>query len=299
MYVLRLRILQRFTNNGRSLTKPWSIIRRFSACNRNMIVTVQTLPAPLAVLVCEPVRGIRFILFFVSHYYFPLLSDSGYIRHQKGDYDGALEINQECLRLRRETKGDMDEDVAATLTHIALVLLKMERHDIALEVLTEAYRIRKVICKPSTRDLAFTLYNIALIHHHQGSHEQALAFYLETARVEKAALGQAHKDLSITYYNIGQIYYQRGEMKAAIQKFRQALEIEKKCFGAEHPTCARTLNEIGNIELQVGNIEEVMTCYTEALRIYNKAGMDDDRLVVYGVRLWRFGLVQPEAAAMA
>jgi tetratricopeptide (TPR) repeat protein len=113
----------------------------------------------IGMLLCDPVERIRSILFIISHYYFPLLPVQVIFAIKRV-------INQECLRLRRETKGDMDEDVAATSTHIALVLLKMERHDIALEVLTEAYRIRTVICKPSTRDLAFTLYNIALIHHH-------------------------------------------------------------------------------------------------------------------------------------
>ena len=88
-------------------------------------------------------------------------------------------------------EGDVDEDVAATLTHIALVLLKMEMHDMALEVLTEAYRIRMALSKTESREIAFTLYNIALIYHHQGNHEQALVFYLETSRVEKAALGKA------------------------------------------------------------------------------------------------------------
>lgn len=227
------------------------------------------------------------------------LSSIGYIRHQNGDYAGAMEVNQECLRIRRDIKGDVDEDVAATLTHIALVLLKMDSHDMALEVLTEAYRIRTTLSKTENRDIAFTLYNIALIYHHQGSHERALQFYLETARVEKAALGKAHRDLSITYYNIGQIYYQRGEMELAVLNFKEALKIERECFGPEHPTCARTLNEIGNIELQRGNIDEVMTCYEEALRIYRKGNVSDDHLVIYGKSLWRFDLVQPEAAGAA
>jgi len=227
------------------------------------------------------------------------LSSIGYVRHQKGDYAGAMEVNQECLRLRREAKGDVDEDVAATLTHIALVLLKMEMHDMALEVLSEAYRIRRRISVSENRDVAFTLYNIALIHHHQGNHEKALAFYLETARVEKAALGQAHRDLSITFYNIGQIYYQRGDMELAVDSFHEALDIERECFGNDHPTCARTLNEIGNIQLQLGNIDEVMKCYMEAMRIYRASCMGDDHLVIYGSCLWRFDRVQPPAAATA
>jgi tetratricopeptide (TPR) repeat protein len=220
------------------------------------------------------------------------LSSIGYVRHQKGDYQGAMEVNQECLRIRREFKGDIDEEVASTLTHIALVLLKMDMHDMALGVLTEAYHIRTSLSKTENRDIAFTLYNIAP----QGSHEQALVFYRETARVEKAALGQAHRDLSITYYNIGQIYYQRGEMELAIDSFKEALSIERKCFGGSHPTCARTLNEIGNIELQSGNVEQVMECYAAALRICREADVSDDHLVIYGRSLWRFEIIQPAAA---
>jgi tetratricopeptide (TPR) repeat protein len=218
------------------------------------------------------------------------LSNIGYTKQQLEDLDGALEANQECLRLRRDVFGDTHEDVASALTHIALVLLNLERHDIALQVFMEAYRIRKTIPIRDTSNLAFTIYNIAHIYHHQGSHDNALKFYLATAEVEKG-LGIAHLDLSITYYNIGQLFYQRGEM--------EALEIERECYGANHPTCARTLNEIGNIEMQLGNLEGMMKCYTKALRIYKEAGMINEPVIVYSLKLWRFNIVHPEAAPVA
>jgi tetratricopeptide (TPR) repeat protein len=227
------------------------------------------------------------------------LSSLGFVHHQLCEYAQALEFNQECLRIRRELHGDVDEDVAVTLTHIALVLLKMNMHDIALDVLIESYRIRKALQINDTKDIAFTLYNIAMIYHHRGSHDDALLFYRETARVEASALGSAHRDLGITYYNIGQIHYQRGEMELAIESFRKALSIERECLGADHTACARTLNEIGNIELQRGNVKELMSCFTEALRIYRKANMDDNNLVIYGSRLFRFELAHPNAAPVA
>lgn len=227
------------------------------------------------------------------------LSSIGYARHQKGDYQGAMDVNQECLRIRREIKGDVDEDVATTLTHIALVLIKMDMHDMALQVLSEAYRIRVQLGRKESRDVAFTLYNIALIYHHQGSYERALTFYSETARVETCALGGSHRDLSITYYNIGQIYYQRGYMDLALQNFNHALQIERSCFGETNPTCARTLNEIGNIHLQLGNIQGLMDAFTEALRIYRQANVPEDNLIIYGKSLWRLECVQPEAAGAA
>mmetsp|Transcript_25838 Transcript_25838/g.70957 ORF Transcript_25838/g.70957 Transcript_25838/m.70957 type:complete len:816 (-) Transcript_25838:577-3024(-) len=227
------------------------------------------------------------------------LGSIGYTKQQMEDLDGALEANQECLRLRRDTYGDVHEEVAVTLTHTALVLLKLERHGIALQAFAEAYRIRKSLPDPDQSMLAFTIYNIALIYHHLGSHEQALKFYLATAEIEKNGLGIANRDLSITYYNIGQIFYQRGDMKRALAKFKEALEIERECYGAKHPTCARTLNEIGNIEMQLGNLDAMMECYSNALRIYKEVGMVNESVVVYGLRLWRFDVVHPEAAAAA
>jgi tetratricopeptide (TPR) repeat protein len=118
------------------------------------------------------------------------LCSIGYVRHQKGDFQGAMDVNQECLRIRREVKGDLDEDVAASLTHIALVLLKMDMHGMALQVLAEAYRIRTKLNKKGNRDIAFTLYNIALIYHHQGSHERALVLCGNGAD-RKARLGRS------------------------------------------------------------------------------------------------------------
>mmetsp|Transcript_20021 Transcript_20021/g.29683 ORF Transcript_20021/g.29683 Transcript_20021/m.29683 type:complete len:722 (+) Transcript_20021:88-2253(+) len=227
------------------------------------------------------------------------LSGIGFVHHQMGDYTAALEFNQECLRIRRDLNGDISEDVAVTLTHIALVLLKMDMYDMALEVLTESYKIRKTLETDDTRDIAFTLYNIAMIYHHRGNYEHALLFYRETARVEQSALGHAHRDLGMTLYNIGQIHYQRGEMDLALEKFVETLAIERECLGREHPTCARTLNEIGNIELQRGNVEKVMECFTEALRIYRKSGMDDNLLMIYGRKLFRFEKGYPNASPAA
>lgn len=45
------------------------------------------------------------------------LSSIGFVKHQKGDYPGALTVNQECLHIRREINGDIDSDVAASMTH--------------------------------------------------------------------------------------------------------------------------------------------------------------------------------------
>jgi tetratricopeptide (TPR) repeat protein len=226
------------------------------------------------------------------------LSNIGIAKQQLEDLDGALEANQECLRLRRDVFGDTHEDVASTLTNIALVLLKLDRRGLALQVFLEAYRIRKAVPSDDTINLAFTTCNIAHIYHHQGSHENALQFYLATAEIEKG-LGIGHLDLSISYYNIGQLFYQRGEMALALAKFNEALEIERECYGANHPTCARTLNEIGNVEMQLGNLEGMMRCYTEALRIYKEAGMVNEHVIVYSLRLWRFNIVHPEAAPVA
>ena len=228
------------------------------------------------------------------------LSSIGYVRHLNGDYPGALDANQECLSLRREEKGDIDEDVAATLTHIALIVLKVESSQkMALELLTESYRIRKMLNSTENRDIAFTLYNIALIFHHQSLHDEALLYYNETARIERAALGGTHRDLSITYYNIAQIHYQRGDMELALTNFHEALKIEREHFGPNHPTVARTLNEIGNLRLLEGNLSEMMKYYADALRIYRKAGVGEDQLIVYGRKLWRFELVHPPAAGAA
>ena len=150
---------------------------------------------------------------------------SGYVCIQTNNLTRSLETNQECLRLRREIKGDVDEDVANTLTHLAMVFVKMDARYFALEVLAEAYRVRKAL-KSDSRDIAFILYQMGLIHHTSGSHDLALGYYLETAKMEKQALGKAHQDLSITYYNIAQIYFQRGELDVALQNFEEALKIE-------------------------------------------------------------------------
>jgi len=228
------------------------------------------------------------------------ISSIGYVKHQQGDYAGALEDNQECLRIRRENKGDNDEDVAQTLTHISLVLIKMDSSKMALELLSEAYRIRKFLDNPGQmQSEAFILYNIALILQHQGSHERALRFYLETARVECEALGEGHRDLSITKFNIAQCFYSLGDLDLAVEHFYEALAIEQSHFGQNHPTCARTLNEIGNIELQRGNISGMMKCYSEALAIYRDNDIRDEQLVVFGRNLWCFEVVYPPSAGAA
>jgi hypothetical protein len=59
------------------------------------------------------------------------------------------------------------------------------------------------------------------------------------------------------------------------------------------------MNEIGNIYLQLGNLDKIMELYSEATRIYRNAGLTDDQLVIFGLSLWRFECVQPEAAGAA
>ena len=220
------------------------------------------------------------------------LSSVGCCKHLLGDYAGALEYQQECLKLRRAVHGDVDEGVASALTRMAMALLKLRMQDVALEALEEACRIRQTLSaqglRTCLRDTAFAWYNLALIHHQRGFPQPALRCFRETARVEQATLGQNHADLAITYTKMAELHYHMGDVEQALHCFERVLEIET-ANNNNAVARARTLNEIGNIALVRGNVKRMMECFVEALRIYRQCpGTDDSNLIVAGVELYGF-----------
>ena len=267
------------------------------------------------------------------------LRNIGLLKDRMGDFAGALEAHRDCLQRYRAVHGDSHEDVAVTLTHIALVSLQLyekdgRRHgrngsehaqqqqqrvtnhqDSALEAFLEAYRVRRTLEETrgqqqvhdslvNARGIAFCLYNIGLLYHQRGQHHDALCCYRETARIEESHLGTQHPDLATTYSQMGQIHYQRGDTDLAQTTFQRVLQISttnSSDNSQEDKTIglARTLNELGNLALQRGDAADMVQCFSRALRIYRDAGHDDHELVICGAKVYRFDLVQPPAAACA
>jgi hypothetical protein len=118
------------------------------------------------------------------------------------------------------------------LTHIALVLLKMDMRDMALRGTEMSVRL-------SAKRTATCLHSqYALIYHHQGTTSKL--YVLPDGTVEKA-MGQAWRPQRL-HTNVARF---KRWMELAVDSFK-ALSINTASAGESHPTCARTLNEIGS-----------------------------------------------------
>jgi tetratricopeptide (TPR) repeat protein len=217
---------------------------------------------------------------------------------QKGNYEVALELQQECIFIQREHKGDDAHDVASSLFRIGWLLLKLDSSKMALETMLEACRVQKKTCKEDRQSVT-AFCRMASIYLRHGFLDSALVCYHEAARVHEAILGTGHGDFSNILLNTSQLYYEKGELGIALQMLRQVLKIEGRYVETRDQRSLRTLMLIGEIETNLGNLPGLMEAYGEVLRIYQADAGEERHVLVPDATLWRFDRVVPPCARAA
>jgi CHAT domain-containing protein/tetratricopeptide (TPR) repeat protein len=148
-----------------------------------------------------------------------VLTGQGIVRRRQGDFDAALALYEESLRLTGE--GDV-QSLARYLNNIGLV--HGERGDLrsALSALERSLTLKS----EGGLDYAHSLNNIGKVHDLQGDLDLALSFY-ERARQVYTRRGEQHEEASL-YVNIGTAHATRGDLPRARAALEKALAADRR-----------------------------------------------------------------------
>ena len=191
----------------------------------------------------------------------------GQVYRRLGQYDEALPLLRRALALRREHLGASHQAVAASLSHVALLLQRRGDYAPADSLLHEALAIRRALWGTAHPKVARTLHDLAFLHQRMGHYERADSLYRQALALRRRLLEAPHVSIAENLNNLGLLLKDQGAYEEAESLLREALAMNRRLQGGEHPDVASNLNNLGNVLRLRGRPEEAETLLREALAL--------------------------------
>ena len=186
---------------------------------------------------------------------------------RSGDYDKALSIGIELLKITKSEFGETHENYARALNEHALTLNAMGKYAQAEPLHKQALDIGKQTIGEAHPHYATHLNNLAALYEDMSKYEQAEPLYKQALEIDKQTIGEAHPDYATDLNNLAALYRAMGKYEQAEPLYKQALEIGKQTIGETHPNYAIRLNNLAGLYETMGKYEQAEPLYKQALEI--------------------------------
>jgi tetratricopeptide (TPR) repeat protein len=184
-----------------------------------------------------------------------------------GEYNKALELFLQCLKICLTIPGNQHLDVASTYNKIGGTYWHKGENDKALEFFQKSLDIKLKTLGNQHPDVATCYCNIGLAWDNKGEYNKALELHHQSLEIRLKTLGNLHPDVATSYCNIGSVWNYLGEYENAIQFFQKSLEIELKTLGNHHPYVAVNYNNIGTVLRNKGEYDKALDFLQKSLDI--------------------------------
>jgi tetratricopeptide (TPR) repeat protein len=187
----------------------------------------------------------------------------GMFYHLKGEYDTALDIYNQSLKIAKSLDDQLR--VAYTLHNIAIIYREKGEDNVAMDLYNQSLEIKKSL--GDQLGIAHTFHEIAMIHQERGDYDAALDLYNQSLEIKKS-LGD-HQEIAYTLHNIAMIHQKKGDYDTALDMYNQSLEITKSFDdrGLSYP-----LHNIAMIHQERGDYDTALDLYNQSLEIERKLG---------------------------
>jgi tetratricopeptide (TPR) repeat protein len=196
-----------------------------------------------------------------------LLNNMGYFFEKIGDYQSALLLLKEALKITKEVLGSKHPNYATSLNNLASLYKTIGEHEKALPLLEESLKIRKEVLGTRHPSYAVSLDNLASLYKTMGNYEQALSLFKEVKNILKETLGTQHPDYATSLNNLAGLFYSIGNNEKALFFYKKSLKIRIEILGSQHPDYAISLNNIASLYKSKEEYDKALPLFAESLKI--------------------------------
>ncbi len=187
-----------------------------------------------------------------------------------GEYEGARELYEQALAIRRQVYGEKHPAVATSLNNLAGVLWALGEYEGARELHEQALAIRRQVYGEKHPAVANSLNNLAGVLEALGEYEGARELHEQALAIRRQVYGEQHPDVATSLNNLALVLQALGEYEGAREHFEQALDIDREVYGEKHPEVATDLNNLAGVLWALGEYEQARELYKQALVIYRQ-----------------------------
>ena len=169
---------------------------------------------------------------------------------EEDNYEEAIYLLEEILKIEKRIFGEKSKDVANTLDWIGTIYQNKKDFQKALDLQKKVLNIYESEFKKDYRKINSSLLWI-------GYYQGKLLKFQEAENILEKALKiaekyLANKDIAITKYNQAALFEEQFLAKEALVKYLESLQIYEKEFGKGTPETAEVLFDIGRIYSDLG-----------------------------------------------
>jgi len=222
-----------------------------------------------------------------------LLDVLGTVHANLGHWDDAESLIARGLRLRRETLGDTDSEVARSLVHLGTIARRRGRYDQAERYYREALAIQTAAFGERNLEVAQTLYHLGFLAPYQGHPRHAVDLYRQVLDIRRDLLGPEHPLIAQALMDESAALRRAGELGTAESRIREALAMRERLLGPDDPDVAESLLHLGDLLRERGDLnDEAEGMFRRALDIQRRALGDPHPALAHGMT--SLGLVLSE-----
>jgi serine/threonine-protein kinase len=185
-------------------------------------------------------------------------------------YDEAKALLERAVAFRRRQPGEERLDLAASLHHLAHVLVDRAEYGRARELYQEALAIREAALGPEHPDVARTLGGLARVHDGLGEIKAARGVHERSLKILQTSLGPRHPEVGFALRDLG---FTLGKIAASLpakESLERAVDILQASFGTDHPIVADARVKLGDALSATGDREAARREYERALPIIER-----------------------------
>jgi predicted ATPase/DNA-binding SARP family transcriptional activator/DNA-binding CsgD family transcriptional regulator len=151
-----------------------------------------------------------------------LLTGSGMLAWEQGDYASAMVLHEESLSLRRQMRDR--PGVASSLNNVGLVALYIGDYERATELHEESLALRREL--GDARGSAASLHNLGLVALYEGNRARSKAFMEESLSIYRELKDEW--TISILLNNLGLVELYEGEHQRAVELQKESLTLRRE-----------------------------------------------------------------------
>ena len=195
------------------------------------------------------------------------LSAEGMVYYQQGEYQKALQMCEEALRIQEETVGKKHPKYVVSLSNLALYHSSLGNYGEAIRLTLDVLAIQTEIVGTKHPEYAVSLGNLAHYYFQMRNYVEAIQLGLDALHILEKIQGKESPNYATQLSNLALYNALLGNYAESVQLSESVLNITVKAVGKEHSNYAQSLGNLALYHYHLKNYAKAIQFGIESVQI--------------------------------
>ncbi len=201
--------------------------------------------------------------------YLSFLSNKAFIKTKLGDYDYALKLYDECLKLAKEIYGNESLIYVTMISNVASIYLSKKEFLIAEKLFTIDYNITLKIYGENHFQTAMCLNSLSNIYSLLNQDKKAIEFSLKALKILENTIGKENNNYATVCNSLGTQYSLLNDNNNALKYYTISYDIKQKLNGKYNESNITILQNLIALNTKCNNINNQRKYLLEYFELIN------------------------------